>query len=163
MKNVKSFFTRPFYLFGITILPSGVRGLSVAIPGNNVLCGSMQFVNGTVGSVHFDGNTIGQEKTVFRIYGTEGILDLGNPEKFGGYVRLTTSGKEEIEISHMFGYDGTSVSDTPDMIDYAYGHRGIGVAEEAWAIRQGRVNRLSKEFGYHAMEVLCGMGSASER
>ena len=92
----------------------------------------------------------------------EGILDLGNPEKFGGYVRLTTSEKEEIEIPHMFGYDGTPVSDTPDMIDYAYGHRGIGVAEEAWAIRQGRVNRLSKEFGYHAMEVLCGMGSAAE-
>jgi hypothetical protein len=31
----------------------------------------------------------------------------------------------------------------------------------AWAIRGNRPNRCSKEFGFHAMEILCGMDEAA--
>lgn len=132
------------------------------IPGNNLIAASLEFESGAVASVHFDGNTIGEEKSTLRIYGTKGIMDMGDPEKFGGTVKVTLPEADEVTVPHTHGYNGSPIFPNPDMFDYAYGHRGIGVAEAAWAIRMGRPNRLSKEFGFHAMEVLCGMDEAAK-
>ena len=131
------------------------------IPGNNLLAGCMKFKSGAVGTVQFNGNTIGEEKQIIYIYGTKGILRLGDPDTFGGFVKLTLPNADEIDIPMTHGYDGKPVVDQPDGIDMAYGHRGIGPAEMAWAIRKNRPNRCSKEFGFHAMEILCGMDEAA--
>ena len=131
------------------------------IPGNNLLAGCMKFKSGAVGTVHFNGNAAGEEKQLIYIYGTKGILRLGDPDTFGGFVKLTLPNAQEIDIPMTHGYDGKPLADQPDVIDLAYGHRGIGAAEMAWAIRGGRPNRCSKEFGFHAMEVLCGMDEAA--
>ena len=42
-----------------------------------------------------------------------------------------------------------------------YGSRGVGVAELAYSIRAGRVNRCSKEYGLHCMEILVGIDIAA--
>ena len=131
------------------------------IPGNNLLAGCLKFRSGAVGTVHFNGNVAGEEKQLIYIYGTKGILRLGDPDTFGGFVKLTLPNAQEIDIPMTHGYDGKPLTDQPDMIDLAYGHRGIGAAEMAWAIRGGRPNRCSKEFGFHAMEILCGMDEAA--
>lgn len=135
-------------------------GTCWTIPGNNILCGVMRFENGAVGSMHFDGNTTNPSEPELTIYGTAGMLKLGNPASFHGTVRLILpeSGSCEIPMTH--GYNGSNTLE-PTPFD-GYGHRGIGVAELAYAIRGGRQNRCSKEYGLHCMEVLCGMDIAAE-
>ena len=132
------------------------------VPGINTVAASLQFENGAVGSVLFDGNTISAEKHGFTICGTKGILEVGDPNKFGDPVRLTLPGQEEITFPFTHGYDGRSVFSPPEWFD-GYGSRGIGVAEMAWALRTGRKNnRCSKEYGLHCMEVLTGMEKSAE-
>ena len=136
-------------------------GESWQIPGNNVVAAALLFQNGAVGSVLFDGNTIGEEKHGFTIYGTKGILEVGDPNHFGSPVRLALPGQEEIAFPFTHGYNGKNVIGQPEWFD-GYGNRGIGIAEMAWAMRGNRKdNRCSKEYGLHCMEVLIGMDRAA--
>jgi predicted dehydrogenase len=130
------------------------------IPGSNVMCGLLKFVSGVTGSVHFDGNTVNSEQSTMVIYGTKGILKLGDPNTFDGFVKLCLPENEECDLPLTHGYNGKNTLE-PSPFDF-YGHRGIGVAEMAWAIRKNRKNRCSKEYGLHCMEVLCGMEKSSE-
>ena len=132
-----------------------------SIPGNNLLAGSMRFASGALGILHCDGNTIGQERSVFRIFGTAGILELGDPNRFGDPVMLYKPESEPCALPMTHGYNGTCVLENASPMERDYGNRGIGVAEMAWAIRRGRPNRLCKEMGLHAMEVLAGMDRAA--
>ncbi|MBE5814307.1 MAG: Gfo/Idh/MocA family oxidoreductase [Clostridiales bacterium] len=127
------------------------------IPGNNLVAGSLKFRRGTLGMLHFDGNTIGAECSTFRIYGTEGILELGDPNRFGDPVTLIKPESPPCQLPMTHGYDGTCVLEDATDFEKGYGNRGIGVAELAWAIRKGRPNRLNKEMGLHGLEVLCGL------
>lgn len=132
------------------------------IPGSNLVAGSLKFQQGALGMLHFDGNTIGAECSAFRIYGTSGILELGDPNRFGDPIRILKPENEPCTLPLTHGYNGVSVLPEATDFEKGYGNRGIGVAEMAWAIRQGRPNRLSKEMGFHALEVLCGLGKAAE-
>ena len=130
------------------------------IPGNNVLVGTIEFENGALVNVHFDGNTAGDSKHMLYLFGTKGILSLGDPNEFNGFVKLNLPEAEECELPLTHGYNGKNMTD-PFPFEF-YGHRGIGAAELAWSIRLGRENRLSKEYGLHCMEVLIGMDKAAE-
>lgn len=131
------------------------------IPGSNLVTGSLKFQRGALGMLHFDGNTIGAECSSFRIYGTTGILELGDPNRFGDPIRLLKPENEPCSLPLTHGYNGACVLPEATDFEKGYGNRGIGVAEMAWAIRQGRPNRLSKEMGLHALEVLCGLDTAA--
>lgn len=137
-------------------------GESWQIPGNNILAAALEFESGAVGSVLFDGNTTNSTQHGFTIYGTKGILKVGDPNEFNGEVRLILPESGEAVIPFTHGYDGKNVlGGEPQWFD-GYGNRGIGVAEMAWAIRKGRKNnRCSKEYGLHCMEVLIGMDEAA--
>ncbi len=132
------------------------------IPGNNLITGSLRFERGALGMLHFDGNTIGAECSTFRIYGTTGILELGDPNRFGDPVRLLKPEGQPCELPLTHGYNGGCVLEDATDFEKGYGNRGIGVAELAWAMRKGRPNRLSKEMGLHALEVLCGLDQTAE-
>lgn len=137
------------------------RQESWQIPGNNLLCGVLKFKSGVLCTVHFDGNTIAAMQHRFMIYGTDGILEIGDPEKFDGYVKLIKAETGECLIPHTHGYNGKNYLSESTPFD-GYGHRGIGVADLAWAMRQNRKNRMSKEYGLHCMEILCGMDIAAK-
>lgn len=131
------------------------------IPGYNLMTGTLKFRNGVLCSVHFNGNTISSEQSMIILFGTEGILKVGDPNQFNGFVKLIKPEGGECLIPHSHGYNGASVLPEPSPFD-GYGHRGVGAAEMAWAIRKGRKNRCSKEYGLHCMEVLCGMESSAD-
>ncbi len=131
------------------------------IPGNNVLVGSLLFESGVLGSIHFNGNTVNHEIPSIRIFGTEGIMEVGDPNNFDAAVKIIRPETGETIIPHTHGYNGVSMLPEPSVFD-GYGNRGVGVAEMAWAIRQNRKNRCSKEYGLHCMEVLCGMDIAAQ-
>ena len=131
------------------------------IPGSNLTAASLRFANGAVGSVLFDGNTIGQSQHTFTVYGTRGILKIGDPDKFGDPVTLILPENEPVQMPMTHGFDGKNYLGESAGFDH-YGHRGIGVAEMAWAIRKGRPRaRLSGEYSLHCQEILQGMDIAA--
>ena len=135
---------------------------SYVIPGPAVMMGTMRFANGVLGSLHINGSTILPERPVLAIYGTEGILELGDPNRFDGPVKLIRTENEECTLPFTHGYCGVPTLPNPTGFEKGYGNRGVGVAEMAWSIRQGRKCRLSGEYGLHAMEILFGMEESSK-
>ena len=76
--------------------------------------------------------------------GTEGVLYLADPNNFGGTVYFRAKGSDErIALPPAYGYDENS--------------RGLGVAEMAWSMVNGRKPRANKEMAYHALEILHGI------
>lgn len=129
------------------------------IPGNNVIAAALEFENGALVTMHFNGNTVGVEGFCYELYGTRGMLKLGNPDHFGDEVKLVLPENSEVSFPMTHGYDGRNMLE-PFAFDF-YGHRGIGVAEACYAIRAGRKARLSGDYGLHCQEVLYGLDEAA--
>lgn len=130
------------------------------IPGSNLVCAGLEFESGALVSIHLNGNTVGDEQSRFELYGTLGIMKVGDPNVFGGKVKLLLPESGEVEFPFTHGYNGTNTVSEPTPFDGG-GNRGIGVAEMAYALRQGRPNRLSQDYGIHCLEVLTGIDAAA--
>lgn len=141
---------------------NGTYGEEWDLCGSNRVAASVEFESGVVGSIHFNGESINDNKKLFMIYGTEGILCLSDPDNFAGKVKLIRVGEGECDIPLTHGYKGTPLYGEPTPFDWG-GNRGVGAAELAWSLRLGkRPNRTSKELGLHTMEVLCGIDISSQ-
>ena len=142
-------------------LYAGNYGESWDMTGSNLQAASLQFENGVLGNLHFNGLSIDNEEPHVAIYGTEGILYLGDCNRFDTEVKLLRAGGQSAVIPFTHGFAGTPLYGEPTPLDWG-GHRGIGVAEMAWSMRLGRKNRASKEMGLHTLELLTGLDKASE-
>ena len=122
-------------------------GEEIATPNESVVAAILELENGIVGTLHEDNETIMEDRADFAIYGTRGVLLLGNPNHFGGEVRLLRTEPGQQMESHVLepvaGYSGNS--------------RGLGVAEMVEAVISGRKNRASKELATHVLEILEAM------
>ena len=114
----------------------------------NVITATLQYESGVLGTLHMNSDCILDETYSLVIYGTEGILYMGNPNEFGNpvYIQKTLSGKVPFPLTH--GYSENS--------------RGVGAAEMAWSILKGRKNRASKEMAYHVFELMHGVMTSAE-
>ncbi|MDR0601373.1 MAG: hypothetical protein LBG42_03255 [Treponema sp.] len=102
-----------------------------------------------MGTLHFNSNSIGNEKPRIVMYGTEGILYMPDPNGFGGEVKVVLKGQSEPVT-------------LPATHGFTENHRGIGPAELAWSLRLGRKPRTSKEMALHGLELLLGLYKSSE-
>ena len=111
--------------------------------------------NGICGTLHMDADSNTRDEAYFAIYGTKGILYLTDPNQFGGTVRFLPNVMDPrtpvrmTELKGFMKYEGNS--------------RGIGPAEMADAIFEGRKNRASGEMAYHVLEVLTGILKGDKR
>ena len=153
-------FGAPAMLHEKQMLFDTINGDSWTIPGNNVLSASLKFECGALVSLHFNGNTVGAERNTMELYGTEGIMTIGDPNNFNCPVTLILPESEAVTMPFTHGYNGQNMLAEKSPFD-GYGNRGVGVAELAYAIRGGRKNRLSKEYGLHCQEVLYGIDEAA--
>ena len=60
------------------------QSYSLEVP--NVITAAMQYSSGVLGTLHMNSDCILDEKTNLEIYGTEGILTMGDPNVFGAPV-----------------------------------------------------------------------------
>ena len=155
-------FTAPAPAHQGRLIWNGNYGKEWELEGSNVQGGSLLFENGVIGSILFDGTSIDEEHPHLVIYGTEGILYLGDPNRYDGEVKLVRSGEGSAVIPFTHGFKGTPLYGEPTPFDWG-GHRGVGVAEMAWSMRLGRTPRASKEMGLHTLELLTGLDVASEK
>ena len=114
----------------------------------NVITAAMQYESGVLGTLHMNSDCILDETYSLVIYGTEGIVYMGNPNEFGNPVYLKKTLGEPVAFPMTHGYGENS--------------RGVGAAEMAWSICNGRKNRASKEMAFHVFELMHGIMTAAE-
>lgn len=112
----------------------------------------MNLENGVTGTVSMNGDSVLQDLAVFYIYGTKGILKLTCANDFDGEVLLIPNAREE----------GAEARRLESQSPLVFENRGIGPAEMADAIRQGRPHRASKEMAYHVLDIISQMMKSSE-
>lgn len=118
-------------------------GEKVLVESENVVAGALMFESGVLVSLHFNSESIMNENFRLELYGTNGILSLGDPNTFNGEVVLQKPLQAPAVFPFTHGYSGQS--------------RGIGAAEMAWAIRQQRPHRAGMEMALHVFEIAHGI------
>ena len=74
---------------------------------------------------------------------------MGNPDQFGGDVKLLRKGQTDPVI-------------IPSNHGYGDNCRGIGAAEMAWAMKKNRPHRANKDMALNALETLHGIAISCE-
>ncbi len=138
----------------VNINPNSPKyGRTMDTPNESEVSAILKFRSGITGIFQVNADSVGQDQAHICIYGTKGMLYLSDPNGFGGDIYLLPN--------------TPSLSDTPDfpavlktltpVNQYSGNERGIGPAEMAKAIEEGRQNRANKEMAYHVLEVLDAM------
>jgi len=101
----------------------------------------LEFKGGPVVSFNASFDVQGHSHVPIEVYGSEGTLQVPDPNYFGGQVRH-------------FGKDGTwrEIAPTHGYCDRDY--RGLGVAEMATALASGAEHRVSDALAFHVLEVM---------
>lgn len=118
------------------------EGFTVTSP--NTLTGSLEFESGLLGSLTITSEAALFPEPFFAVHGTEGSLTLFDPNNFGGRLLLRRGiSPDAVELPVLYPFTGDS--------------RGIGVADMAYALRNGRRPRADVSIGYHAFEAVHGI------
>lgn len=116
----------------------------------------MRLESGVTGSFALNGDSNLEDIGEFIIYGTKGILRLGDADHFGHDVIL---------IPNRYDFEKPNVEKErilPKISLLSDNCRGIGPSEMARAIRGGTKNRASKEMAYHVLDSICQMIKSGE-
>jgi len=160
----------PYYLTALINLMGGVKGVTgvtkTSFPQRLI---TSKPKNGTVvdvdvptyvaGMLHFESGAVGTIFTTFdvyypsqarlEIYGSKGTLFVPDPNCFGGPVKLYRP------------EDGT-VREIPLLFDYKENSRGLGLADMARAIEEGRAARCDYTQTRHVLEILTAFEKSSD-
>jgi predicted dehydrogenase len=132
----------------ITSQPKAGKVIQVEVPTH--VAGLLEFANGAIGAIIQTFDVWGANLPRLEIYGSEGSLSLPDPNTFGGPVRVRLKGKsewEELPLTHI----------------YTENSRGLGVADMAAAIRNGRPHRASGELAFHVLDIMQAFHEASDQ
>ncbi|MDR0999879.1 MAG: Gfo/Idh/MocA family oxidoreductase [Clostridiales bacterium] len=115
--------------------------VKVEVPTN--IHGVMRFKSGAIGTIITSFDVHRANLPIIEIYGSEGTLQVPDPNTFGGPVRLFRPERGEfLEFPLMFGYSENS--------------RGLGLADMSKAIETGRKPRAHIDITSHALEIITG-------
>jgi predicted dehydrogenase len=130
----------------VTSPPKFGTTIRVEVPTNIATVGD--FANGAVGTMlmTFDVWRAGLPR--IEIYGSEGTLRIPDPNNFGGAVEL-------------WRHDARDWRTIPLINDLTANLRGLGVADMARAMREGRSHRANGEIAYHVLEIMHAAHDAS--
>ncbi|HVA88593.1 MAG TPA: Gfo/Idh/MocA family oxidoreductase [Chloroflexota bacterium] len=123
----------------ITSQPRKGEKITVEVPTHSAAV--LQFATGTIATLLTSFDVWKSDAPLLEIHGSTGSLSLPDPNGFDGPVRLHRAGEPGwSEIPLVPGLRGNS--------------RGIGVADMAEAIRNGRPHRASGDLAYHVLDVM---------
>ena len=112
------------------------------------LSGMVEFQCGAVITVIASFEVYKHGHAPIEIYGSEGTLQIPDPNTFGGPVRLFRNGFiewESVPLSHI----------------YTENSRSIGAADMACALQSGRKHRAGGELANHALEIMLAFDTSS--
>ena len=128
-----------------TITSEPKYGEKITVETPDHVAGLLEFESGVIGTIITTFATWRAQLPRIEIYGTEGTLNVPDPNTLAGPVQLwTTATKEWADVPLSHGHtDGKNMW-------------GIGVADMAHAIVAGRPHRATGEQGYHILDVMQG-------
>ncbi|PKH10107.1 Gfo/Idh/MocA family protein [Planomicrobium sp. MB-3u-38] len=132
-----------------TILSEPNAGQKITVSTETHIAGTIDFASGAIGTLTssfdaFGGSTL----PPIEIYGSEGTLLVPDPNNFGGPVRLRKKDEENF-------------TDIPLISSFQENGRGIGVADMAYAILNGKTHRANGQLAYHVLEAMHGFLTSS--
>lgn len=124
-------------------------GREYAYPNEAQVTAILRMESGVVGTMTLNGESIAANLHHFRIYGEKAVLELPDPNGFGGDVTLIRSRTDRQVVEN----------DLP----YSDNCRGIGPWEMVHAMAEKRTNEASKELALHVLTVMEAMVESSKR
>ena len=135
--------------------------------------GTMKMKSGAVGSLTMSFDVWNSKLPYMEIFGTKGVLRLPQPNMFGGKLELLRSEKvlesanrftDMVERRDAIAADVVEnfVEEVPLVYDGWFNMRGVGVAEMAKALNEGRDNCLNGRFVRHCEEAIMGLEISAE-
>ena len=124
-----------------TITSEPKRGTVVPVETPTHIVTALEFGCGALGQLTTSFDVQASTLPCIQLYGSEGTIQVPDPNGFGGKVLLWTKSTREwveIELSHA----------------YAEESRGVGVVDIALALREGRRFRASGSLALHVLEVM---------
>ncbi len=109
----------------------------------------LHFENDAIGTLIMSFDVWKSELPRIEIHGTEGSLSVPDPNGFGGTLRISRRGSDW--------------EDVPMKKPFTDNWRGLGVADLACAIDEGRSPRASGELTYHVLDVMQTIHESSEQ
>lgn len=113
------------------------------------LAGVIEFECGAVISMIASFDVYKHGHAPIEIYGTEGSLQVPDPNTFDGPVKLFRPGYEDWK-------------DVPLAYGYTENSRSIGAADMALALQSGRKHRASGELANHVLEIMLSFDKSSK-
>ena len=123
-----------------------LNGATMDVEVATHVAGVLDFQNGAIGTIVTSFDVWASGIPWMEVYGTEGTLSVPNPNTFRGPVRLQRGRGEWEEVP----------------LDHPEGGRGIGVAEMADALRNGRRSRVDAAMANHVLDVMHAVHESSD-
>jgi predicted dehydrogenase len=126
----------------------GFRGATQIGAGTH-LVGTLEFAGGPIVSLFMSMAVWATNLPFLEIYGSEGTISGPNPGSFGGPVHLWQPDHREWAEAVLRPLPWPPIT-------------GLGLAEFAHAIKEGRSPRTSAELAYHVLDVMCTLVESAE-
>jgi predicted dehydrogenase len=124
------------------------RGESIKVETPTHVVGILEFADGPVATILTSFDVWHANLPCIEIYGSEGSVNLPDPNGYGGVKRLSQAADDGWrEITPAFGYNENE--------------RGLGVADMASAARSGRAHRASGEMAMHVLDIMHAVHDSS--
>lgn len=128
----------------------GARGLRMKVDVPTHVAGLLDFADsGAIATIVTSFDVWGADVPFIEVHGTEGSLSVPDPNGFGGPVRIRRAGS-------------TGWEDVPLTHPYPQNSRGLGVADLAQSLDEGRTARASGELAYHVLEIMESLNGSGE-
>ena len=130
------------------------------------VAGALEFANGCVGTILFSSDSSNSDS--FLLQGTQGTLVLFHPNFYSGRVALRRLSSAPAPMfapppatpppPEGFIVRGvTTETELPMLHGFLDNSRGIGFADMAYALRNGRRPRMHADLGFHSIEIIEGI------
>lgn len=147
-ESVTAFAGKAFEERVITSKPK--YGTKIPVKVDTHVAGVVRFECGALVTVMMSFDVPKHHLPPIEIYGTEGTLSVPDPNTFGGSVLLySAADKSERELEYVSSYTENS--------------RGIGVADTALAIEEGRPANASGALALHVLEIMEALALSAKK
>ena len=139
-----------------TIANGPRNGETIPVETPTTIHAVMKFNSGAIVTLLSSWDVHSSNHPIMELYGTQGTMDLPDPNFFGDDVKVTPRAGEADAHSwdHPFG--------VPNFEDTKANYRGAGLADMAIAIAEGRPHRCNDAFATHVVEVMTAILEAGE-
>lgn len=114
------------------------------------LTGILEFESGVVGNLLTTFDVFYKEQAGFEVYGSEGTLQVPDPNFFGNSIYLLRPECDDYR-------------EIPLLFDYQEDSRGLGLADMAAALKNGRPIRAGSEQLFHVLDVMTAFERSSSK